>query len=43
MTVLAEAPNARGGSWSQDNVIIYEPDYRDWLWRITRREGRQRG
>ncbi len=35
VTILAEAPNARGGSWSQDNVIIYEPDYRDSLWRIS--------
>ena len=35
VTVLADAPNARGGSWSQDNVIIYEPDYRDSLWRIS--------
>jgi serine/threonine protein kinase/Tol biopolymer transport system component len=33
--VLAEAPNARGGAWNQDNVIIYEPDYRDSLWRIA--------
>jgi len=35
ITVLAEAPNARGGSWSKDNVILYEPDYRDSLWRIN--------
>lgn len=35
VTVLAEAPNARGGAWSQDNVIVYEPDYRDSLWRIS--------
>jgi serine/threonine protein kinase/Tol biopolymer transport system component len=35
VTVLADAPNARGGSWNQDNVIIYEPDYRDSLWRIS--------
>ena len=35
VTVLAETPNARGGSWNQDNVIIYEPDYRDSLWRIS--------
>src|SRR5580704_4095309 len=34
VTVLADTPNARGGSWNQDNVIIYEPDYRDSLWRI---------
>ena len=35
VTVLAETPNPRGGSWNQDNVIIYEPDYRDSLWRIN--------
>ncbi len=34
VTVLADAVNPRGGSWNQDNVIIYEPDYRDSLWRI---------
>jgi eukaryotic-like serine/threonine-protein kinase len=34
VTVLADAPNPRGGSWNQDNVIIYEPDYRDTLWKI---------
>ena len=38
-TVLAEAANARGGSWNQDNVIIYEPDYRDSLWRIPANGG----
>jgi serine/threonine protein kinase len=35
VTVLADAPNPRGGSWNQDNVVIYEPDYRDSLWRIN--------
>jgi serine/threonine protein kinase/Tol biopolymer transport system component len=35
VTVLAVTPNARGGSWNQDNVIIYEPDYRDTLWRVA--------
>lgn len=39
VTVLANAPNARGGSWNQDNVIIYEPDYRDSLWRISANGG----
>jgi len=34
VTVLADAPNPRGGAWNQDNVIIYEPDYRESLWRI---------
>ncbi|MFI5114327.1 MAG: hypothetical protein ACHP7J_04205, partial [Terriglobales bacterium] len=35
VTILAEAPNPRGGAWNQDNVILYEPDYRDSLWRIS--------
>ena len=35
VTMLADAPNARGGSWSHENVIIYEPDYRDSLWKIN--------
>jgi serine/threonine protein kinase len=35
VTILAEAPNPRGGAWNQDNVIIYEPDYRDSLWRVS--------
>jgi serine/threonine protein kinase/Tol biopolymer transport system component len=34
VTVLTEAANPRGGSWNQDNIIIYEPDYRDTLWQI---------
>jgi Tol biopolymer transport system component/tRNA A-37 threonylcarbamoyl transferase component Bud32 len=35
VTVLAQSPNPRGGTWNQDNVILYEPDYRDTLWRIS--------
>jgi eukaryotic-like serine/threonine-protein kinase len=35
VTTLAEAPNPRGASWNQYNVIIYEPDYRETLWRIS--------
>jgi serine/threonine protein kinase/Tol biopolymer transport system component len=35
VTVLADAPNPRGGSWNQANLIIYEPDYRDPLWQIS--------
>jgi eukaryotic-like serine/threonine-protein kinase len=35
VTTLADAPNARGGAWSQDNVILYTPDYRDALWKIN--------
>ncbi len=35
VVTLAEAANARGGAWNQDNVIVFEPDYRDSLWRIS--------
>ena len=35
VTILADTPNPRGGAWNQDNVIIYEPDYRDTLWKIS--------
>jgi hypothetical protein len=35
VTVLADAPNARGGTWSKDNMIVYAPDYRDSLWKIS--------
>ena len=35
VTMLADTPNPRGGSWNQDNVIIYEPDYRDSIWKIS--------
>jgi len=34
-TVLADAPNPRGGSWSQDNIILYAPDYRGEVWRVN--------
>jgi len=34
VTVLADAPNARGGAWSPDNVIVYTRDYRDCLWKV---------
>ncbi|HEX4485744.1 MAG TPA: protein kinase [Terriglobales bacterium] len=35
VTIIADATNPRGGSWNRDNVIIYEPDYRDSLWRVN--------
>jgi Tol biopolymer transport system component len=35
ITILADAPNARGGAWSKDNVILYSPDYRESLWRVN--------
>jgi len=35
VTILADAPNARGGTWNRDNVIVYAPDYRDALWKMN--------
>ena len=35
VAVIADAPNARGGSWNQDNAIIFEPDYRESLWQVS--------
>ena len=32
---LADAPNARGGTWGKDNVIVYSADYRDSLWKVS--------
>jgi Tol biopolymer transport system component/tRNA A-37 threonylcarbamoyl transferase component Bud32 len=39
VTFLADAPNARGGAWNQDNVILYTPDYRDALWKVNANGG----
>ncbi|MBZ5511206.1 MAG: protein kinase [Acidobacteriia bacterium] len=36
---LADAPNARGGTWSQDNVIVYAPDFNVSLMRISAQGG----
>ena len=38
-TRLAGASSARGGSWSQDNVILYAPAYRDTIWKISANGG----
>ncbi|HET9839321.1 MAG TPA: protein kinase, partial [Candidatus Angelobacter sp.] len=35
VTVLAESPNPRGGAWTRNNTIIYTPNYRDGLWKIS--------
>jgi Tol biopolymer transport system component/tRNA A-37 threonylcarbamoyl transferase component Bud32 len=39
VTILADAPNARGGAWNQDNVVLYTPDYRDALWKVNANGG----
>jgi Tol biopolymer transport system component len=39
VTPLADAPNARGGTWSKDNVIVYAPDFNVGLMRISAQGG----
>lgn len=39
VTVLADAPGGRGGAWSPENVIVYTPDFRDSLWKISANGG----
>ena len=31
---LADAPNARGGTWAEDGSILFSPEYATGLWRI---------
>jgi Tol biopolymer transport system component/predicted Ser/Thr protein kinase len=33
--VVADAPNARGGTWSDDNVIVFTPETRAGLYRVN--------
>jgi Tol biopolymer transport system component len=35
VTILADAPGGRGGAWSPENIIVYTPDFRDSLWKIS--------
>ena len=39
VTVLAEAPAGRGGAWSPENIIVYTPDYRESLWKVSANGG----
>jgi serine/threonine protein kinase len=39
VTVLADAPGGRGGAWSPENVIVFTPDYRESLWKISANGG----
>ena len=32
--IVADAPNARGGTWSRENVIVFSPDYQGGLLRV---------
>ena len=37
--VITDAPNARGGSWSEGNVIVYTPEMRAGLYRVAANGG----
>ena len=39
VTILCDAPNARGGSWSKNNVILLAPDYREAIWQVSANGG----
>ncbi|HZQ68331.1 MAG TPA: protein kinase [Terriglobales bacterium] len=32
---LADAPNARGGTWNSNNLILFAPDYRSGIWKVS--------
>jgi serine/threonine-protein kinase len=32
---LADTPNARGGSWGDDDHLVYMPDFYSGLWRVS--------
>src|SRR5262249_21924803 len=32
---IAEAPGARGGTWNADNVIVFAPNWRGGLYRVS--------
>ena len=39
VTILADAPNARGGAWNKDNIVLFAPDYRESLWKVNANGG----
>jgi tRNA A-37 threonylcarbamoyl transferase component Bud32 len=39
--ILCDAPDARGGTWSKDGVILFEPRFRDPLFRIPANGGKE--
>jgi serine/threonine protein kinase len=38
-TILADAPNSRGGSWSANDVIVFAPDYLGGLAKVSAQGG----
>jgi len=39
VSVIADAPNPRGGTWSADDVIVFSPDFRDALLKVSSQGG----
>ena len=39
VSVIADAPNPRGGTWSADDVIVFSPDFRDALLKVSAQGG----
>ncbi|MEA2236756.1 MAG: eukaryotic-like serine/threonine-protein kinase [Thermoanaerobaculia bacterium] len=39
-TVIADAPNARGGTWGDENVIVFTPETQAGLYRVAANGGR---
>ena len=35
VVALADAANARGGAWGKDNIVVYAPDYRGSLVKVS--------
>jgi Tol biopolymer transport system component len=38
--VLADAPDGRGGAWNRDGIILFEPHFREPLFRISANGGK---
>jgi len=39
VSVIADAPNPRGGTWNGDDVIVFSPDFRDALLKVSSQGG----
>jgi serine/threonine protein kinase/Tol biopolymer transport system component len=39
---IADAPNARGGTWNKDDLIVFAPNYLDGLYSVSAKPGSQR-
>jgi Tol biopolymer transport system component len=37
---ICDAPDARGGSWNRDGIILFEPSFRDPIYRVSANGGK---